>query len=334
MNALVTGANGFIGSNLSQMLLEKGHRVRTLILPGTDESTLKDMDVQKVYGDITQPSTLPQALKGIDVVFHLAALASDWGPKELFIKVNAEGSRNMAEMSLKCGVGRFVQMSSLAIHSFRGISDGEENTPRDCFKFPYAISKIKAEDYVLALYRDKGLPVTIIRPGVFPFGPNDMTSFYHVARAMEKGQYGYINGGKATLCLSYVENLVEGMILAASHPKGVGKTYVISDDIKITWRELSEKFCDELGCPHPRLSVPFALIYPFVALWDGLYRILQTKNPPTLTRYRVSLVARDFYFSSRKAKEELGYQVRVPLEEGIRRTVAWYRRAKKERGDS
>lgn len=334
MNALVTGANGFIGSNLSSRLLEKGHRVRALILPGTDESTLKDMDIQKVYGDITDPSTLPPALKGIDVVFHLAAIARDWGPPKLFLKVNAEGSRNMAEISLKCGVSRFVQMSSLAIHSFRGISDGDEDTPRDCFKFPYSLSKIKAEDYVLALFRDKGLPVTIIRPGVFPFGPNDMTSFYHLARAMEKGQYGYINGGRAMLCVSYVENLAEGMILAATHPKGAGETYVISDDIKITWRELSERFSEELGCPPPRLSIPFPLIYPSVALWEGIYRILRTKNPPPLTRYRVSLVARDCYFSSRKAKEELGYQAKVTLNEGIKRTVAWYRRAKKERGDS
>ncbi|UCD84767.1 MAG: NAD-dependent epimerase/dehydratase family protein [Deltaproteobacteria bacterium] len=334
MNALVTGANGFIGSNLSSRLLEKGHSVRALILPGTDESTLNDMDVQKVYGDITDPSTLPQALKGINVVFHLAAIASDWGPRKLFLKVNAEGSRNMAEISLEYGVSRFVQMSSLAIHSFRGISDGDENTPRDCFKFHYSLSKIKAEDYVLALYRDKGLPITIIRPGVFPFGPNDMTSFYHLAQAMEKDQYGYINGGRAALCVSYVENLADGMILAATHPKGVGETYVISDDIKTTWRELSEKFCDELGCPYPRLNVPFPLIYPFVALWDGVYQTLGTKNPPTLTRYRVSLVARDFYFSNRKAKEELGYQVGVSLEEGIRRTVAWYLKAKKERGHS
>lgn len=327
MKVLITGVDGFIGSNLARALIRRDVSVRGLVLPDIGLQNIQGMDVEVVEGDITRPETLKDAVKGVDIVFHLAALASDWGPSGLFMKVNTGGTENMLKASVGCGVRRFVHMSSLAIHRFSGHYYVNEDTKKDCKKiFPYGVSKIRAEEIVEGYYKEGRIETTIIRPGLFPFGPNDMTSFYHLAVAMEQGIYGYVNRGNSRLCTAYVENLTDGMILASTHEKAIGQTYIIADGIEITWRELTEKFCRALGCPYPRISVPFELIYPVAWTWEGLYRLLGVKKPPILTRYRVSVPSRDFYFDIKKARDELGYEPGISLDEGIERTVRWYKK--------
>jgi nucleoside-diphosphate-sugar epimerase len=331
MKVLVTGANGFIGSNLSKKLIEQGHEVRAMILRGTPEWYLDGLNVEKVYADVTSPETIPAAIEGMEVVFHLAARASDWGPWELFLKINAEGSRNMAEAAAKAGVKRFVQMSSIAVHRYRGIKGADENWPRDGFDFPYAVSKIKAENYVIGIGQNTGMEVTIIRPGVFPFGPNDTTSFYQMAEAMEHGVFGYINSGRARVSINYVENLAEGMILAGTLPAGANQTFIIEDGLTPTWRELTEKFADALGCTRPWLSLPYAIAYPVAWTMDALFRAVKAEKPPPLTRYRIKVVARDLVFNGEKARRMLGFKPGVGLDEGIARTVQAYKEYKQKR---
>jgi nucleoside-diphosphate-sugar epimerase len=331
MKALVTGASGFIGSNLSKKLLEQGFQVRTMILPGTPEWYLDGLDVEKVYADVTKPETLPPAAEGLDIVFHLAARASDWGPWDLFMKINAEGSRSMAEAAHKAGVKRFVQMSSVAVHRYRGIVGADETWPRDCFEFPYSVSKIKAENHVIEIAKITGMEVTIIRPGVFPFGPNDTTSFYPMARAMEMGGFGYVNSGRPRVSINYVENLAHGMILAATRPEGANQTFIIEDGVDPTWRELIEKFADRLGCRRPRLNMPYAVAYPVAWTMDTLFRMLRIKTAPPLTRYRIKVVAKDLVFNGQKARRLLGFSPEIGLDEGIERTVDAYKEYKKKK---
>ncbi len=332
MKVLVTGANGFIGSNLAKKLLEQGHRVRAMVLKGTPEWYLEGLDVQKVYADVTDPETLPAAVEGMDIVFHLAARASDWGPLDLFIKINAQGSRNMAEASAKAGVNRFVQMSSIAVHRYRGLDGADESWPRDCWEFPYSVSKIKAENHVIEVAQSTGMDTTIIRPGVFPFGPNDTTSFYRMAEAMEMGGFGYVNSGRPRVSINYVENLAEGMILSATRPEGANQTFIIEDGVTPTWRELTEKFADALGCSRPWLNLPYAVAYPVAWTMDAVFRAARAKNPPPLTRYRIKVVAKDLVFNGDKARRLLGFKPGVGLDEGIERTVRAYREYKKRKG--
>ncbi len=330
MRVLVTGANGFIGSNLSKKLIEQGHEVRAMVLRGTPEWYLDGLNLERVYADVTSPETLPAAVDGMEVVFHLAARASDWGPLELFLKINAVGSRNMAEAAAKSGVKRFVQMSSIAVHRYRGIIGADENWPRDGFDFPYAVSKIKAENYAVEVAQKTGMEVTIIRPGVFPFGPNDTTSFYQMAEAMEQGVFGYVNSGRPRVSINYVENLVEGMILAGTLPVGANQTFIIEDGLTPTWRELTEKFADALGCRRPWLSLPYAIAYPVAWTMDALFRVVRAEKPPPLTRYRIKVVARDLVFNGEKARRLLGFKPKVGLDEGIARTVQAYREYKQK----
>ena len=331
--ALVTGANGFIGSNLARHLLGRGWDVLGLVLKGTPEDFLDGTAVKIVYGDILQPASLASALKEakakatkLDAVFHLAALAADWGPAQKFFSLNAQGTRNMLEASAAAGVRRFVLMSSLAVHRYSGHSRSDETAPLDCPEdFPYGRSKIMAEKAVHEFHDAGRLEGVIIRPGLFPFGPNDTTSFARLARVMERGMMAYVGGGSARLTTAYVENLCGGVELAAREKRAAGQTYVIADDTPVSWRELFELFCRELGIRPPWLSVPYPVARISAAAAEQLWTRLKLKGEPPLTRYRAQLMAGDLVFVSDKARRELGYKPAVPLDEAVRRTVAWYK---------
>lgn len=328
MNVFVTGANGFIGSNLVRKLIQSGHSVKALVLPGTSIDNIESSGCEIIYGNMLDVHQFENSLEGIDIIFHLAARVSDWGRWEDFYKINVEAGKNLINSAIKYKVRRFIFVSSLAIHKPRGYTDGDESAPRDNIEFNYALSKIMIEDYLNECFKKGLIEIVIIRPGVFPFGPEDRTSFYKIAKAMEKGLFGYVNGGKALLCTAYVENLIDGMILAGEKKIAKGQTYIIGDNVKITWRDLIELFAKELKVKPPRMSIPYPVAKISAKTMEYLFKILMIQSPPPLTDYRVSLVAKDFYFSSEKAMRELGYKPSVSIQEGVRRTVEWYSKVK------
>jgi len=286
-SALVTGANGFIGSNLVRLLVEKSWKVRSLVLKGTARDVLEGLPTDIISGDILEPSSLKNAARGVEVVFHLAALARDWGPREPFMKVNVEGTRNVVEAAEAGGVRRVVLMSSLAVHDYRGHLGAGEDAPLDCpADFHYGRSKIAAEALVREAHEKGRIEGVVVRPGVFPFGPNDTTSFAKLAPALEKGVFALVNDGEARLSTAYVENLCHGLVLAATFGRAAGKTYVIADDVEITWRELFALFCRELGVRPPRLSVPYPVADAAAAAAEGMWSVFRPGREPLLTRYR------------------------------------------------
>ena len=322
---LVTGANGFIGSALCRALQQAGCEVRGLILRGTDAGVLERMGVRYTAADICDPATLGEPLSGIQTVFHLAALARDWGPWKLFMQVNADGARNMLEAAAGAGVKRFVHMSTLAIHKFSGHVDADESTPAANRINGYCAAKIVAEQHVKEFQEAGRLETTIIRPGAFIHGPGDTTVFIHLVPYLEQGKLMLINRGRQLTCYSYVENLVGGMVLAASRPEAVGETFILTDDIKITIRELMEAVCAALEIPPKFGSSPAWLALPVGWILEKLWKLARRPEAPPAHRYRVNFAARDFHFTCAKAKKVLGYQPAVSLEEGLSRAVEWYR---------
>jgi nucleoside-diphosphate-sugar epimerase len=324
--ALVTGANGFIGSCLVRTLLDRGWTVRSLVLKGTSLEFLEGARTEVFFADICEPETLGPALQGMDTVFHLAALARDWGPADLFMKVNASGTENVLRAASAAGASRFVLASSLAVHDYCGHHGANEDAAVDCPPWlAYGRSKVLAERHVRRFHEQGGIEGVVIRPGIFPFGPNDTTSFSRLAAALEKGLFAYVNHGRARLCTAYVENLCHGMELAGRRPAAAGRTYVITDGVDISWRELMELFCRELGARPPRLSIPFRAAHAAAVAAESLWTGLGLRSEPPLTRYRARLMRGDLFFVSGRARDEMGYAPPVPLDEGIRRTVAWYR---------
>jgi len=330
-NALITGANGFIGSNLCKFLISKGWNVRGLVLKNTSLKFLENLDIDLFYGDISDNNSIKSSCKNIDVVFHLAAIAKDWGNKDIFFKVNVNGTENILNEAVNENVKKFIFMSSIAVHKYYNFIDADENTKRDCLEtFSYGFSKKLAEDIVNNFYNQSKIQTVIIRPGLFPFGPNDITSFFKLALALEDRKFLFINKGNSLLSTSYVENLCYGLELATLNNNSSGKTYIISDDIKITWKELIEKFCKELNIRSKFFSIPYRLANFLGTFTELIWKGFKLKTDPPLTKYRVSLMKNNLHFSCNKAKEELNYRPLINLDEGIRRTVEWYKLYKNE----
>lgn len=323
MKALVTGANGFIGSALVRKLLQDGHQVRALAHRGLDRLQAPALEV--VRGSVTEPATLAAAASGVEVVFHLAARASDWGPRELFMTVNAEGTRNLLAAAARAGVRRFVQLSSLAVHPFVGYRDADETAPVGHERYPYCASKAQAERYVREAQARGGLETTIIRPGAVIHGPGDTTSFVFMGPLLAKGRWTHVRGGRPLICYSYVENLADGLVLAATHPQAAGETFVLTDDLRLSWRELVGAIIQAFGVRERTFSFPVPVARAAGITAEALFKLFGAKDPPPITDYRTAIVARDFHFGCEKAKRVLGYAPRVPFEEGLKRTVEWYR---------
>lgn len=315
MNILVTGGNGFIGSHVCDALAARGHEVFAMIQPGTAPG-----DHAVRVADLRDPAALRAACRDVEVVCHLAARVMDYGPRRAFLAINVEGTRNLCAAARAGGVRRIVHMSTLAVHGFRGQRGASEDGPRDA-RTSYGRTKAMAEDVV----RGCGLEFVIVRPGLFPFGPRDRTSFLPLARALEAGQIATIDGGEFLLTTAYAPNLAHGVALAVESPRAAGRTYIIDDGFPITWREIFRRISAKLGCPPPRWDAPSWIVFPAAEIWEWLYLLAGMRRPPPITHYRIGLLRGDFHFASDRARTELGYVPAVGLDAALDRTVEWYR---------
>ncbi|MFH2010937.1 MAG: NAD-dependent epimerase/dehydratase family protein [bacterium] len=325
MRALVTGANGFIGSHLCRELLRRGQQVRGFVQPGTSTAPLRGLDLELHTGDVRSRQALRQACIGQELLFHLAAIPSDWAPAALIHEVNVEGTRNLVAGALAAGSRRLVLMSSLAVHASTGHRNATEDTQRDRNDLPYAVSKRLAEDIVLDPRLHGRLEGVVIRPGLVPFGPGDQLTSLNLARALGSGRLPLINGGRAAICTSYVENLVPGVALAGQRSEAAYETLVLADDGAPTWADLFGSLARELGAPPPPFSLPWSVTQVAATALEGAFHLLSIQASPPITRYRVGLWRHDFHFTSARAKRVLGYRPTIGLDEGVRRTIGWAR---------
>ena len=323
MKAIVTGANGFVGSNLVRRLLSDGWAVSGIVRKTSDLSFLRGLDVQLVDAGLEDVDVLARAFAGADVVFHCASRASDWGSMDVFRKANVATAERVMQAAAQAGAGRVVYISSTVVYGFGGHVDTPETAPLRPERFPYCVTKLEAERMVERIGRDRKLPYSIIRPGNV-FGPNDRITTIHLFKFLRAGKFAYVNGGRTLTCPTYVENLVDAIVLAGTKPAAAGEAFTITDGLRITWREYIEKICSALTTPPPRLSIPGGPAYAAAAVAEGLFKLFRAKDPPPITRYRIAQVRRDYHFSIEKARRLLGFEPKVGLEEAIRRTARWY----------
>ncbi len=326
MKALVTGANGFIGSNVVKRLLKEGVEVNVLVRKSSDLRFLQELDVNYFYGDITDYATIEPAVKGADKVFHVAGLAADWGPYEKFEKINFKGTINVAKAAAAAQVKRFIQISTVAFHGFGKTGVQEDDPPADNL-IPYAETKWMAEQWLWEYAKVVNMEITAVRPGNV-YGINDHTFISKYIDAMLAGKFAEINHGRSKTCPVYIENLVDIILLVSSEKEAAGNAYLATDGLDITWHTFNSLLAEKLKIKLKSNSVPFGLAMAAARIYYGVHTLLNLKSEPFLTPYRINNGGRDYHFSIQKLKDHFNYAPNIDLDEALIRTVNWYRNFK------
>jgi len=319
MLALVTGAAGFIGSFLVPSLTQNGYTVRALLMPHEDGSHLETQGVDIFRGDLTQPETMTGIAKDVDIVFHLAGRVVDWGRYKDFHTIMVDGTRNLLQACQGAGIQRFVYFSSFgALGLNRDLAGLDETAERVRTGIPYCDTKIEAEDLVADYCPANGIAYTIIRPANV-IGPGSVW-VRDVLDAFHRGPMPLIAGGKKAGAFICVENLVDGVLLAASSEKAVNRTYHFRDDTGLTWGEYITTLGGWIG-KKPFGSVPFGLAYRLGAVSEKLLAL--TSLRPHVTRLAAGIMGCDNDVDVGRARTELGWVSKVSADEAMAKIKTW-----------
>lgn len=319
---LVTGANGFIGSNLVKALLSKGYQVNSLVRKTSDLRFLKDVDTSLFYGDINDVDSVKPALNDVSIVYHIAGLAADWGPYNLFEKVNFLGTQKLAKEAHNSGVKKMVYISTVAFHGF-GKVNMSETSPVAKNLIPYAQTKYMAEQWLWEFQKSTDMKITAVRPGNV-FGVNDRTFMLKYIDAMLSGKFMEVGKGKSKTCPIFIDNLIDIILLVGVNDKANGEAFIATDGLDVNWHTFNTKLADALGIKLPKASIPYSVAFPIAKMYYAVHKFLGLTSEPFLTPYRINNGGKDYHFSIDKLKSYFDYNPRVSLDEAIQKTVDWY----------
>lgn len=324
---LITGASGFIGGQLAARLAREGEKPRCLVRATSDTSRLRALGLETVVGELEDQRSLARALAGCELVVHCAARVSDWGTREEIARVNVTGTRNLLEASARASVRRVVHLSTSDVYGHPGRGPIEESHVATRFSNWYAQTKLEAEREALRLTRSGAFELAILRPATV-YGPGSREVVGEIARALRARQMLLIDGGRALAGLCYVENLIDAIVLAL-HRAPPGATCNVSDGLDVSWKRFTDDLAAGLGCPPARLSLPYPLAHALATTLERGYRLLRRgtglSTAPLLSRQAVQVLGRDQDFSTRRARELLGWEPRVDYSAGLAATLAWLR---------
>ena len=334
MKALVTGATGLLGSHIVDGLLERGDEVRALARPSSDVSYLREREVPIVYGDVTDRDSLRRAAEGVDVVYHAAAMVSDWGPWRSFEATTIRGTENALEAAAAAAVPRFLHVSTDSVYpsapKLRGATfteDGplEERPPSWDH---YQRSKLAAERIAWDYHSRGRIQVCAVRPALI-LGERDRSIMPEMVSYLRSGRAVYVGrGGNRWHCI-YAGDAAEACILAATREAGIGQAYNLASEV-LTQQELFTTVAEALGVEPPNRSVPFRAVYLFGAISEIMGRLSNRRERPTMTRFSATTLAQDYILDTSKVERELGWQAKVPVREAIRRSVEWIREKQRQ----
>jgi len=275
-----------------------------------------------VHGNLVRADEVRRAVSGSDVVYHIAALYREARhADETYRKVNVEGTQNILDACLSENVGRLVHCSTVGVHGNVN-APADENAPFGPLDV-YQESKLEGE-LLARKYIDNGLKGTIFRP-VGIHGPGDMR-FLKLFRTISRGQFRMIGDGSILYHMTYIDDLVAGIILCGEHPAALGNTYILCGSRYTTLTELANAVATAVGRKPPRGHIPLWPVKLAAHACEAICRPL--KIEPPLHMRRLDFFVNDRGFSAAKASRELGFTPRVELEDGLARTAAWYRSEK------
>lgn len=307
----ITGSAGFIGGALACRLVADGHRVVGVDVrpPATREDGIAFR-----AGDVTDPASLRAAFAGCDAIVHTAAIVTDWGAMADFVRVNVQGTRNVLDAA---GDRRAVCLASVAVWGYEFRRDLPEDAPPRPCGIPYIDTKGAGER--LALRRG----ATVIRPGDV-YGPGSVPWIVRPLETMRAGTFRLPGRGDGIMTPVYVDDLVDAIVRALFSDRAAGRAYTVWDGRPVNAREFFAHHARMLG-RDAAPTIPRALAVAVGAALETGARV--RRRPPPLSRNAIAFISRQAAYPNARAREELGWEPRVGLEEGMRRSEAWAREA-------
>lgn len=323
MTTLLTGASGFVGAAVLRHLVATGREVRVLLRPTSDRRNVADVACEVAQGDLADPSSLAAAVKGCEALYHVAADYRLWvrDPQEMY-RANVDGTRELLRAAAAAGARRIVYCSSVAAIGFRADGTPADETTAASLEDMvghYKRSKFLAEREVVRLARDEGVPAVIVNPAA-PFGPRDVkpTPTGRIVVEFARGRMpAYVDTG---LNVVHVDDVAAGHLLAFERGR-IGERYILGGD-NMTLREILGVLAEHLARPAPRIRLPRTPLYPVAVVAELAGRAAGFEPPLTVDALRMTEHA--MFYSSDKARRELGYAPR-PGRAALTDAADWFR---------
>ncbi len=317
MNAMVTGATGFIGSHLVRQLVREKHKVRALVLPGEDIAALEAQGVSVWRGDLSKRESLRGSCDGMDVVFHLAGRVTDWGTKKQFYDAIYTATDNlMEEASGKAA--RFVYISSVAAlgcnRNLKGVKETDQPLKSG---IPYNDAKLDTEKLVKSCHDSGRIACTIVRPANVT-GPGSV--WVRDLLDKMKGFLPVVGGGAQSSSFVYIDNLVDGIILAGTKDIAKGNIYHFRDDWNVSWKQYLYDLGSFIG-KKPSGSIPFRLALAIAWVCDMVFTPLHLRPP--LSRFGVYIMGLDYDVETALTQKQLGWKTSVSYKKAMEKIGVW-----------
>jgi len=315
-SAFVTGGSGFIGRHLVRRLVADGWRVRALARSQGSADAVAALGAEPVRGDLDDVASMAAGAQGCHVAFHLAAHLGQWGTPEEFERGNVTGTRNALAACEQAGVRRFVHVGTeAALMAGEPLVNVDETAPRrPDSKALYSATKARAEVAVLAANRD-GFETMSVRPR-FVWGADDTTLLPNILAMVKAGRFSWVDGGGHLTSITHVDNVVEGLVLAADRGRP-GEVYFVTDGDPVVFREFLSELISAKGVEPPTRSVPGWIAKVAGPAAETAWRVLPLKGEPPVTRFAYWVSAQECTIDISKARSELGYAPVVSKEQGL-----------------
>ena len=320
MKVLVTGATGFIGRHLTQVLCEKGYSVRVLVRPSSNINFLKSLNTEIVYGEITDYGAVTKAVEGCQYIYHLAAKTSRTKAlKQNLYAVNVDGTENVARAASLANVKRLIFGSSCGVYGI--IKNPPANEKTATFpNTPYRQSKLLGEKIVLSYYRKTGLPVVIVRlPSVIGYGS---LNWLGLCKAIATEKFRLIGKGENYMQFCHALDAVDGLMKCALAPNIAGNCYIIADEQAVQLNHFVNMVAQELGVTLTQNNLPKLPFQVFFSL-SQIIKDFSDVELPRSHQYEMFLTNRILTIA--KAQKELDYCPSIPFRQGVHETIQWYK---------
>jgi len=339
-NILITGASGFIGGHVVKYFVKKNLNVFCLVRNASNVDFIRELPVQYVKGDITEYPGLSKAVRGMDTIIHIAAITSDWGKWENFCRVNVEGTLNVLKAAKEHSIDQVIITGSVSSY---GEEDSEmikdEYSPDNAHYsyfldrvFPsgmnyYRDSKCLATRNAIEFASKNDINLTILEP-VWVYGENEFSSgFFEYLRAVKSGMLVMPGSKKNNFHVVYAGDLAEAYYHAFKQKLLGTNRIIIGNETTEKMQRIYNLFCWEAGLKNP-IRLPRRLLYPLAFIMELTAHILRYEKAPQLTRARVNMFYDNIEYNTAKSMRMLSFKAVTPLEDGIARTVDWYKQHK------